>query len=81
MIKLTNVSKDYKTKAGWRRVLKDINLVINPGERVGILGRNGAGKSTLIRLISGAEDALNPVPEPTALALVRHDKPATERRA
>ena len=55
MIRLTNVSKDYKTKAGWRRVLKDINLVINPGERVGILGRNGAGKSTLIRLISGAE--------------------------
>jgi ABC-type polysaccharide/polyol phosphate transport system ATPase subunit len=55
MIKLTNVSKDYKTKAGWRRVLDDINLTIYPGERVGILGRNGAGKSTLIRLISGAE--------------------------
>ena len=55
MIKLTNVSKDYRTKAGWRRVLSDINLTINPGERVGILGRNGAGKSTLIRLISGAE--------------------------
>ena len=55
MIRLTNVSKDYKTRAGWRRVLSDINLIINPGERVGILGRNGAGKSTLIRLISGAE--------------------------
>jgi ABC-type polysaccharide/polyol phosphate transport system ATPase subunit len=55
MIKLTNVSKDYKTKAGWRRVLDNINLQINPGERVGILGRNGAGKSTLIRLVSGAE--------------------------
>lgn len=55
MIKLTNVSKDYKTKAGPRRVLNNINLTIYPGERVGILGRNGAGKSTLIRLVSGAE--------------------------
>jgi ABC-type polysaccharide/polyol phosphate transport system ATPase subunit len=55
MIQLTNVSKDYRTKAGWRRILSDINLTINPGERIGILGRNGAGKSTLIRLISGAE--------------------------
>lgn len=55
MIRLINVSKDYKTKAGMRRVLSDINLTIHPGQRVGILGRNGAGKSTLIRLISGAE--------------------------
>lgn len=55
MIKLTNVCKDYPTKAGPRRILNDINLTINPSERVGILGRNGAGKSTLIRLMSGAE--------------------------
>jgi ABC-type polysaccharide/polyol phosphate transport system ATPase subunit len=55
MIRLTNVSKDYPTKAGPRRVLNNINLTIRPGERVGILGRNGAGKSTLVRLISGAE--------------------------
>ncbi|WP_341633767.1 ABC transporter ATP-binding protein [Sphingomonas agri] len=55
MIRLTNVSKDYETKAGSRRVLNNINLTINRGERIGILGRNGAGKSTLVRLISGAE--------------------------
>lgn len=55
MIRLINVSKDYPTKAGPRRVLDNINLTIRPGERVGILGRNGAGKSTLVRLISGAE--------------------------
>ena len=55
MIRLTNVCKDYPTKAGPRRVLNNINLTIRPGQRLGILGQNGAGKSTLIRLISGAE--------------------------
>jgi capsular polysaccharide transport system ATP-binding protein len=55
MIRLSNVCKDYPTKVGPHRVLKNINLTIQPGQHVGILGRNGAGKSTLIRLISGAE--------------------------
>lgn len=36
-------------------VLDGVNLTVQPGEQVGILGRNGAGKSTLIRLIGGAE--------------------------
>jgi ABC-type polysaccharide/polyol phosphate transport system ATPase subunit len=55
MIQLINVCKDYRTRAGMRRVLDSINLTIEPGEHLGILGRNGAGKSTLIRLISGSE--------------------------
>lgn len=36
-----------------RQVLTSISLTIEPGERVGIVGRNGAGKSTLFRILSG----------------------------
>lgn len=55
MIRLTGVDKTYGTRSGPVRVLRNVNLSVESGERVGILGRNGAGKSTLIRLISGAE--------------------------
>ena len=55
MIEIVNVSKHYQTRSGSVTVLDDINLTLQPGKRLGILGRNGAGKSTIIRLISGAE--------------------------
>jgi capsular polysaccharide transport system ATP-binding protein len=55
MIRMNSVSKSYPTRGGPVRVLKDVNLTVRHGERIGILGRNGAGKSTLIRLMSGAE--------------------------
>lgn len=34
-------------------VLSDLDLVVDPGERVGVIGPNGAGKTTLFHLISG----------------------------
>lgn len=55
MIQLRDLNKTYRTRSGPVHVLRDVNLTVAPGDRVGILGRNGAGKSTLIRLISGAE--------------------------
>lgn len=55
MIRLENVSKTYPTRSGPVHVLREVNLTVQAGERLGILGRNGAGKSTLIRLVSGAE--------------------------
>jgi capsular polysaccharide transport system ATP-binding protein len=53
VIRLENVFKHYETRRGERTVLSDINLEINRGEKVGIVGRNGAGKSTLVRILGG----------------------------
>lgn len=55
MIVLSGIHKQYATRGGMHTVLDGIDMRIDPGEKVGILGRNGAGKSTLIRILSGAE--------------------------
>lgn len=49
MIKLINVNKSF----GGKSVLRDINLTINDGETIAIIGGSGSGKSTLLRLMIG----------------------------
>ena len=52
IIELKNLSKSY----GDNLVLKNVNLEIERGEKIGFVGVNGAGKSTLARIIIGKED-------------------------
>ncbi len=49
-VRFEHLSFTYGRDDG-RRVLDDLNLVIHPGERVGLIGRSGAGKSTLVNLL------------------------------
>ncbi|MGH9949047.1 MAG: ABC-F family ATP-binding cassette domain-containing protein [Pyrinomonadaceae bacterium] len=53
LFRLSNV---YKSFAG-NEVLRGTSFQINPGERVGLVGRNGAGKTTVFRMVIGTESA------------------------
>lgn len=53
MFKLENVSKIYNTDGNLAIGIKDINIKLNQGEFVGILGKSGSGKSTFVKVVSG----------------------------
>ncbi|MEW6068293.1 MAG: ABC transporter ATP-binding protein [Nitrospirota bacterium] len=56
MIEVQNLRKSFTTEAGEIQVLKGINLSVEEGEMVGIVGASGVGKSTLLHIL-GALDS------------------------
>jgi putative ABC transport system ATP-binding protein len=55
LIHLKGVTKIYKTAAGDFLALKNLDLQVQRGEFLAVLGRSGAGKSTLVNLIAGVD--------------------------
>ena len=55
-LKINNLNKDFVINAQAISVLRDINLMIEPGEFVSIIGPSGCGKSTLLRLVVGLDN-------------------------
>lgn len=55
LISLEQVTKVYKTKAGQIDALRGVDLQIDAGEFVAIVGPSGSGKSTMINMITGID--------------------------
>ena len=53
LLVLEDVVAGYRTEDGDKPILRDINLNLQVGQRIGLLGVNGAGKSTFIKTIAG----------------------------
>ncbi len=80
MITLKNITLRRSAKV----LLGGANLTINPGEKLGLIGRNGAGKSTLFGLLNGTlhEDAGDYyMPTQWRMSQVEQNMPETEESA
>ncbi len=55
VIRLMGVKKSYPTPAGDFPALQGIDLAVEAGEFVGVIGRSGSGKSTLLNLLAGID--------------------------
>ena len=80
MIKLKNLS----LRRGLKELLKDANLTLNPGYKVGLIGANGVGKSTLFALLMGqlhADAGSAELPAQWEIAHVAQETPALQQSA
>jgi ATP-binding cassette subfamily F protein 3 len=78
------ILKNVTLRRGAKVLLDKTSVTINPGEKVGLVGRNGAGKSTLFGLLNGTlhEDTGDySIPTQWRMAQVAQDMPETEQSA
>src|SRR5918997_2143978 len=52
LVGLSSIEKFY----GGRAVLRGLDMKVNAGARIGLIGGNGAGKSTVLRILAGTEE-------------------------
>ena len=55
IIKTENLGKTVPTSEGPLHILSSVELIINPGESIAIIGASGSGKSTLLSLLAGLD--------------------------
>ncbi len=67
LLSMQNVTKSF----GLNVILKEINLTLKEGQKMGLVGVNGSGKSTLLKLITGELHPDAPNPEPGTISLMR----------
>ncbi len=67
LIEAKGISKTVPGTSSGRALFRDVDLILTPGTRLGLLGPNGCGKSTLIRVLLGLE-------QPDSGAVFRSDQ-------
>ena len=76
--------RDIQLRRGARILLDKASVTLNPGEKIGLVGRNGAGKSTLFALLNGSlheERGEFHMPPSWRLAQVAQHMPETDQPA